>query len=92
MPHTKSAQKMVKVAQKKRSRNRSVRSMVKTYIARAEKLMLSEQLEPAKEAVTQAISTLDKAAQKRVIHPNNAARRKSRLMKKLNRAQGLPSD
>lgn len=37
-------------------------------------------------AVTAAISTLDKAATKGVIHKNNAARRKSRLMKKINAA------
>ena len=41
----------------------------------------------AKEAVVVAISSLDKAAEKGIIHPNNAARRKSRLMKKLNEAQ-----
>jgi len=36
-----------------------------------------------------AVSSLDKAAEKGVIHPNNAARRKSRLMKKLNEALSL---
>jgi small subunit ribosomal protein S20 len=43
-------------------------------------------LEEAQEVVQRAISALDKAAQKGVIHPNNAARRKSRLMKHLNQA------
>jgi len=41
--------------------------------------------------VVDAISALDKAAEKGVIHPNNAARRKSRLMKKLNQALALSS-
>ena len=44
----------------------------------------------AQEAVVAAISSLDKAAEKKIIHPNNAARRKSRLMKKLNEAKGSP--
>ena len=45
------------------------------------------ELEAAQEAVLVAISSLDKAAEKGIIHPNNADRRKSRLMAKLNQAQ-----
>jgi hypothetical protein len=48
-------------------------------------------VETGKEAVVTAISSLDKAAEKGIIHPNNAARRKSRLMKKLNEAQASSS-
>ncbi|MEK7217183.1 MAG: 30S ribosomal protein S20, partial [Chloroflexota bacterium] len=40
--------------------------------------------EGAANAVMTAVQALDKAAQKKLIHPNNAARRKSRLMKQLN--------
>jgi small subunit ribosomal protein S20 len=47
-----------------------------------EKLISAGEIEPVREAVVVAISALDKAAEKGVIHPNNAARRKSRLMKK----------
>jgi small subunit ribosomal protein S20 len=47
------------------------------------------ELESAQSMVMAAISSLDKAAEKGVIHPNNAARRKSRLMKKLNEARSL---
>ena len=81
------AQKAARVAERRRIRNKAVRSKVKTYIAKAEKLIAAGQVNLAKEAVRQAVSVLDKAAQKGVIHPNNAARRKSRLMKKLNQAQ-----
>lgn len=90
MPHTKSAQKQVRVAEKRQLRNKSVRSLCKTNITRAERLVFSGELEAAKQAVAEAIISLDKAAEKGVIHPNNAARRKSRLMKKLNEAQSLP--
>ena len=72
---------------KKQARNKSVRSLCKTNITKAEKLIFSGELEAAKEAVVTAISSLDKAAEKGVIHQNNAARRKSRLMKKLNEVQ-----
>jgi small subunit ribosomal protein S20 len=90
LPHTKSAQKRVRVAEKRQLRNKSVRSLCKTNITRAERLVFSGELEAAKQAVAEAIISLDKAAEKGVIHPNNAARRKSRLMKKLNEAQSLP--
>lgn len=80
-----SAQKAARVAERKRLRNRAIRSSVKTSIIKAEKLISSKEVEPAKEAVTAAIETLDKAANKGVIHSNKAARHKSRLMKKLNR-------
>jgi small subunit ribosomal protein S20 len=43
----------------------------------------SGDLEQARQAVQKAVSALDKAAQKGVIHQNNAARRKARLMKRL---------
>lgn len=65
-------------------RNKSVRSFTKGSVTKAESLITAKELGPAKEAVTIAISALDKAAKKGVIHSNNAARRKSRLMKKLN--------
>lgn len=87
----KSAQKQVRVAERRRQRNKSVRSQVKTNITRAEKLIFSGELEAAREAVVTATVSLDKAAEKGIIHGNNAARRKSRLMKKLNKAVALPS-
>jgi small subunit ribosomal protein S20 len=58
--------------------------MVKTFIAKAERFISEGNRLAAEEAVRQAISALDRAAQRRVIHPNNAARRKSRLMRKFN--------
>ena len=87
MPVTKSAKKQVRVVKRRRLRNKSIRSLVKTNITKAERFIFSGELESARAAVVAAISSLDKAAEKGVIHPNNAARRKSRLMKKLNKAQ-----
>ena len=87
MPVRKSAQKQVRVAERKRLRNKPIRTLCKTSITRAEQLIFLGELEAAREAVVVAISSLDNAAEKGVIHPNNAARRKSRLMRKLNQAQ-----
>ena len=89
MPHSKSAQKEVRVAKKRQFRNKSIRSLCKTKISKAEKLIFSGELNLGREAVVDAVSVLDKAAEKRIIHANNAARRKSRLMKKLNQAKAL---
>ena len=79
-----SAQKAARVAQRKAERNKPVRSSVKTYVTKARRLILENDLDAAQEAVKQATTALDKAAKKGVIHPNNAARRKSRLMKSIN--------
>ena len=91
MPQTKSAKKEVRSSRKKQVRNKSMRSLSKTSVSKAEKLIFSGDVEPGREAVAAAISTLDKAASKGIIHPNNAARRKSRLVKKLNKTQAPPT-
>lgn len=89
MPVIKSAQKEVRVTERRHLRNKSVRSRCKTQITKAERLIFSGDMESARKAVAEAIISLDKAAEKGILHPNNTARRKSRLMKKLNQAQGL---
>jgi len=91
LPNTRSARKQVRVTQRRRLRNKSIQSLCKTNITKAERLIFSGELESAQEAVAVAISALDRAADKGVIHANNASRRKSRLMKKLNEAQTLSS-
>jgi len=87
LPVIKSAKKRVRVSEKQRLRNRSVRSLCKTNITKAEKLIQSGELEAAREAVAEAVSSLDRAVEKGILHSNNSARRKSRLLKKFNEAQ-----
>ncbi len=87
MPSSKSAEKQVRVTERKRLKNKSITSQCKTNVTKAEKLIFSGDLKAAQVAVAVAITSLDKAAEKGIIHSNNAARRKSRLMKKLNEAQ-----
>ncbi len=86
MPNNKAAEKRMRQEQRRRAFNRSTKSVVKTAITKARQATVAPALskEDATEAVRAAISELDKAAKKGVIHKNNAARRKSRLMKQLN--------
>jgi small subunit ribosomal protein S20 len=87
LPKSTSAKKAARAAERKQLRNKSVKSATKTYVTRAEKLVSSKDVKSAHAAVVAAISALDKAAKKGVIHPNTAARSKSRLMKKFNQAK-----
>ncbi len=84
MANTNSAKKRIRSNARKHARNTAYRSRVKTMIKKAEQSIFSGT--PDEAAIRAAISTLDKAAVKGIIHKNNAARRKSRLMKKLNAA------
>ena len=83
MANIKSAIKRNKQNQKKRIRNRVYRGRARTFVQKARKVIEHGNVEEAKTATLTAISTLDKAAVKGIIHRNNAARRKSRLMKRL---------
>lgn len=84
MANTKSAKKRIRTNERKHQRNTMYRSRVKTMVKKAEESIFSGS--PDEATIREAISTLDKAAGKGILHKNNAARRKSRLMKKLNAA------
>ncbi len=72
------------MSERRHAQNQSYNSRVKTMLKKAEQSIATGNVDQA--AIVAAISTLDKAAVKGVIHKNNAARRKSRLMKKVNAA------
>lgn len=86
MANIKSQIKRNRQNEKRRLRNRIFRGMARTAVSKARQLIANNAPE-TKEAVLKAISALDKAAEKGVLHPNNAARRKSRLMKQLAKMQ-----
>ena len=67
--------------------NAPLRTKAKTFITRARRSIALNDIEAAEQAVNEAVITLDKAAQKGAIHANNAARRKSRIMKQLAQAK-----
>lgn len=87
MANTKSAIKAMRVAEKRRVRSRGLRSRMRTFVKTAQAAVARGAGESTVEAVQQAISVIDRSATKGIIHPNQAARRKSRLMKKLNHLQ-----
>ena len=86
---TPSALKRVRQSLRRRAVNRRARSQAKTLVQQANDIALGRSEGDGPEAVTAAIRSLDKAAEKGIIHPNNAARRKSRLMAKVNAAHLL---
>lgn len=91
MTHSRSAEKRVQQAERRRIRNKSIRSATRTTVTKALPLIAEGRIDEATTAVRQAVSALDKAAQKGVIHPNSAARRKARLMTKHNVAVAAAS-
>ncbi len=86
MPNIKSAKKRMRQAEKRRLRNKAIRSYVKTCI---KKVLASMEAGEDREALMQKVrlaqKAIDKACSKGVFHRNEAARKKSRLMAKVNR-------
>lgn len=90
MPNLKknpSALKAVRRDARKAVYRGAVRNSTRTSVKKARGLIAGAKLEGADDAVCNALRALDKAAEKGVIHKNAAARRKSRLMKALNKAK-----
>jgi len=82
---TKSAIKRAETAERNRKRNVAVKSEVKTRFRKVREQVLDNSSGPVSEQlVREAVSTIDVAVRKGVMHPNTAARRKSRLMKLIN--------
>jgi len=72
----------MRAAERRRIRNRMIRSRTRTFVKKARTAMAAAPAAPTtEEALRQAISALDRAVTKGVLHRNNAARRKARLMR-----------
>jgi len=84
MANHQSALKRIRQSEKRRIYNRTYRNRARTFVKKANNTIESGDVQAAIEATRAAIKDLDMAARRGVIHKNNAARRKSRLMKKLN--------
>ena len=81
MPAKKAARQSIMRAE----RNRSVRTATRSGVAKALRSMGAGDLAESETAVIQAVSLLDRAVQKGVLHKHTASRRKSRLAARLNR-------
>ena len=86
MANIRSAIKRIRSSARKRERNQVFRSRSRTLINKTRRLIAEGKIEEARKEAQLAIVTLDKAAQKGIIHKNKAARSKSRLMKRLNQS------
>ncbi len=83
MAHSKSALKRIRQNEKRRMRNRVIKSRVKNYLAKSEYAIKNKQ-DDSEAIVRDFVSAIDKAVKKGIYHKNTAARKKSQLMKKLN--------
>ena len=82
MANSKSSKKRIRVAERRRERNKPFRTEARTFVKKAEIAIAAGDVASAEAATLEAVSVLDRVAGKDVIHKNNAARRKSRLMAK----------
>lgn len=83
MANSKSALKRMRQNPKRRLRNRFFSGRARSFVKKARQSLDGENVEEARASTMAAISALDKAAEKGIIHKNNASRRKGRLMKHL---------
>ena len=83
MANIKSAIKRNKQNEKRRLKNRIFRGSARTSVKKARLALEGSDAAAARQATLEAVSELDKAAEKGVLHKNNAARRKSRLMRRM---------
>lgn len=84
MPNIKSAKKRVKVIAAKTLRNKSLNSSLKTSIKKAN-AAIDNNINEKSEVVKVAVKKIDQAVSKGILHKNTAARKKSKLVKKLNK-------
>ena len=84
MANIKSSAKRAQLTEKSTAKNRAARSLMKTNIKKFNTSVAEGKRDPAEEAFKTAVKTVDRAATKKLIHKNKAARRKSAMTKKLN--------
>lgn len=87
MPTTKSAKKRLRQNIAKRSRNRTVKSSVKTQVRKVRDAVATGDIQKAETEFREAAKKLDRAGAHRVIHANKAARTKSRLQQLIKKAK-----
>ncbi|HWR30404.1 MAG TPA: 30S ribosomal protein S20 [Negativicutes bacterium] len=83
MPQIKSSIRSVKTDAERRAKNFAVKSSVKTAVRKTVETAAAGKVDEATTLLAKAASTIDKAASKGILHKNAAARKKSRLAKKV---------
>jgi small subunit ribosomal protein S20 len=91
MPHTKSAKKRLRQTEKQRLHNRAVKKQIKLQVKKVLAAAKAGNPDQLRQEYNLAAKKLDKAAAKRVLHPNTAARKKSQLARLLNQKPAAPA-
>ncbi|WAM34527.1 30S ribosomal protein S20 [Caldicellulosiruptor morganii] len=89
MANTKSAKKKIKVIRRRTLENKIQKMKMKKAIKEVKKALLAGDIEKARQLYPQAAKLIDQTAAKGVIHKNNASRKKSKLMKLINKYAAL---
>lgn len=84
MPNIKSSERSVKTDAERRAKNFAVRSTIKNATRKVVASVEASKVDESKALLTKASSVIDRAVSKGVIHKNAAARKKSRLARKIN--------
>ena len=87
MPNIKSAKKRVLVAEKKTLENKMIKSKITTLTKKIKALVSNNQIDEAEKLLPEVVAYIDSAANKGVIHQNNAARKVSNITKLVNDAK-----
>ena len=88
MPHTHSARKRLRQTSKRRAHNRAAKKTIKGQIKKLSEILAEGPSDQAQAEFRLAVKKLDKAAAKRILHPNTAARKKSQLARLMNSRAG----
>ena len=88
MPNTKSAKKRLRQSEERRARNRAIKSVVRSHIRKVDTAIENQDVATAETEFRAACSQLDKAGARGTIHPNKAARLKSRMSARVKAAKG----
>lgn len=84
MANHKSAEKRARQSEERRLRNRARKSIMKTAVKKVQEAMAAKSVDTLPDVLKEAVSLIDKTASKGTIHPNNAARKISRLNRRVN--------
>jgi small subunit ribosomal protein S20 len=90
MPHTRSAKKNMRKNEARKLRNRTTKKIIKTQLKKFTDVAATGTPEQLRDEYNATAKKLDKAAAKRIVHPNAAARKKSQLAKALQKKTGAP--
>jgi len=91
MPQRRTAKKDLRQSKKRRQRNLLVERKVKSALKKLKKALEAKDAKLSQQSLNEVYKVLDKAAKKRIIHPNKAARKKSRLSKLVNKSSSKKS-